>query len=101
MSGVRIDELDPFLERAWDRCATDLLFTVGAPPLARIDGAMTPYLTNDIVDETWMDRLLEELLSPELWQRLKEEKEIDITFDWESRARFRGNVFHQKSTYAL
>ena len=45
MAEVGTGEIDPFLTELWERKGTDLLFTVGVPPLLRIDGEMSPRRT--------------------------------------------------------
>ena len=42
MSEPSIIPVERYVQELWDRDATDLLFTAGAPPLMRIDGALTP-----------------------------------------------------------
>ena len=42
MAEIATTEIDPFLTELWERKGTDLLFTVGIPPLLRIDGVMLP-----------------------------------------------------------
>src|SRR3954452_4277599 len=49
----RVDEL---LDALWDLGATDLILTVGAPPMMRLDGELKPFnkdapLTNDDTSE--------------------------------------------------
>ena len=42
MSEPSIIPVERYVQELWDRDATDLLLTAGAPPLMRIDGAITP-----------------------------------------------------------
>ena len=42
MARAKSDLIDQYLDVLWDRKASDLLLTAGAPPLLRIDGTMTP-----------------------------------------------------------
>ena len=42
MSEPSIKPVERYVQELWERDATDLLLTVGAPPLMRIDGELTP-----------------------------------------------------------
>ena len=42
MARARSELIDQYLEVLWDRKASDLLLTAGAPPLLRVDGMLTP-----------------------------------------------------------
>jgi twitching motility protein PilT len=45
--------------------------------------------------------LIEALLGDELSARLHEEREVDLSFAWGSRARFRANAFHQRGQMSI
>jgi twitching motility protein PilT len=93
--------IEEYLHELWDRGGTDLLITVGAPPLVRIDGALDalPDRVPLTADDT--DRVIRAMLGDDLAARFDAEGEIDFAFSWMDRARFRGNAFHQQGCTAL
>ena len=42
MAEITPAEIEPFLWQLWEAKGTDLLFTVGIPPMLRVDGVMRP-----------------------------------------------------------
>ena len=42
MAEITPAEIEPFLWQLWEAKGTDLLFTVGIPPMLRVDGEMRP-----------------------------------------------------------
>jgi twitching motility protein PilT len=100
MAHVRLDLLDPYLTQVWDAAGTDLLFTVGAAPTARIDAQMAPIGDHVLTDED-LDTIVRSLLEPAALARLHDTRELDISFHWQNKARFRGNAFFQRGSLAL
>ncbi|NUU06979.1 type IV pilus twitching motility protein PilT [Leifsonia sp. C5G2] len=78
--------------------ASDLHVTVGAPPMVRIDGALTPA----VAGAPWgTERTLEALMSL-LTDRQKElfrrELELDFAFTISANSRFRVNLYQQRGS---
>lgn len=78
--------------------ASDLHVTVGAPPMVRIDGALTPA----VASAPWgTERTLEALMSL-LTDRQKElfrrELELDFAFTISANSRFRVNLYQQRGS---
>ena len=97
---MNVDVLEPLLQQLWNRRATDLHLTVGAPPLVRIDGALAPLEAPPLThDDT--ERVVTGLLGPELTARFRTDLEVDFAFSWGTKGRFRGNAYHQRSNAAL
>ena len=92
---------DKYLAYLWDHEGSDLLLTAGAPPLARIDGAIGPIPDTDPLDGETIEKLTTSVLPPEHQERFRTGKEVDFSFSWEGKARFRANAFHQRRTVAL
>jgi twitching motility protein PilT len=93
--------LDPLLDDMWERGATDLLITVGAPPLVRVDGQMSPLADREPLRPADAKHLILGMLSADQARQLGEGKEIDFSFNWKGLARFRANAFHQRHSLAL
>jgi len=101
MTTVRLDLIEKYLEDVWDRRGTDLLFTVGAPPLARIDGVLMPINADEALTDSELDAIVRALVPSDVFQRLHELRELDLSFQWKGHARFRGNAFYQRGSLAL
>ncbi|MGA2519818.1 MAG: type IV pilus twitching motility protein PilT [Acidimicrobiales bacterium] len=94
-------EIDGWLEELWDSRGTDLLLTAGAPPLVRIDGEIRPVTGGEMFSPISVERVIKEVVGPDLTPRYEAEREIDFAFSWRERARLRCNAFHQRDTCAL
>src|SRR5579862_1312301 len=94
-------EIDTWLEELWEARGTDLLLTSGAPPLLRVDGEMRPALGAEILTPISVERLVKDVVGPDLVARYETERELDFAFSWRERARLRCNAFFQRDTCAL
>jgi twitching motility protein PilT len=83
-----------------EKNASDLHLSVGAPPALRIDGKLLPVRSPPLtrVDTAQMAQCI---LTAEQERLLTDGKEIDLSFDFEGLARFRGNIFLQKGEISL
>jgi len=88
-----------FLDLAISKNASDLIFTVGVPPVVRIDGDLVytdvPPLTHELNRE-----LVYSMLSEEQRREFEEERELDFSFSTDEGYRFRGNVYLQRGCIA-
>jgi twitching motility protein PilT len=100
MADVKTAAIDHLLQQLWDRRATDLHLTAESPPLVRIDGALAPLDAPPLSPEE-VDRLVVGLLGPELTPRFRSDHEVDFSFSWGTRGRFRGNAFRQRGCSAM
>lgn len=76
--------------------ASDLHLAVGHRPTLRIDGSLVPLLQNEIITPEGAQDFIFEMLSEEQKKKFLEEKELDFSYNFRDRARFRINVFHQR-----
>ncbi|HVF74902.1 MAG TPA: type IV pilus twitching motility protein PilT [Acidimicrobiales bacterium] len=93
--------LDKYLAYLWDNSGSDLLLTAGAPPLARVDGALAPIPGTEPLDGATIEKLTAGVMPQEHHERFRTGREVDFSFSWEGKARFRANAFHQRRTVAL
>src|SRR3954451_1757467 len=101
-SGGKATTVDALLEALWDAKGTDLLLTVGAYPLIRVDGALRPVEGAERPlgsDDT--AAALRELLSDRQLEAFAETHELDFSFSWRDNARIRGNAFRQRGNVAV
>src|SRR6266851_1260348 len=101
MARAKADAIDHLLAELWERKASDLLLTVGAPPLLRIDGVLVPLHGAAVLKPEDTELLVNNVLSDDMRVRFQKEKEIDFSFNWRSIARFRGNAFFQRGSMSL
>ncbi|HTT86892.1 MAG TPA: type IV pili twitching motility protein PilT, partial [Acidimicrobiales bacterium] len=94
-------EIDAWLEELWEARGTDLLLSSGAPPLLRIDGEMRPATGGELFNPVSVERIVKQVVGPDLVRRYEAERELDFAFSWREKARLRCNAFHQRDTCAL
>lgn len=84
-------------EAALKENASDLHITVGRHPTLRVDGVLIPLLKQDVVTPDFADAFVDILLTTDaLKEAFAKDREVDFSFDFQDRARFRVNVFRQK-----
>ncbi|MFL6156402.1 MAG: type IV pilus twitching motility protein PilT, partial [Marmoricola sp.] len=95
------DRIDRLLEALWNVRGTDLLLTVGLPPMTRVDGELRPVPGEPALQAADTDALLAEVLTEEQGQAWAAEHEYDFSFSWREHARIRGNAFTQRGMTAV
>lgn len=75
--------------------ASDIHISVGVPPMVRIDGKLLPIPNAPVVTDEKSKELIATFTPPELLSTLRQRREIDFSFGFES-VRFRANVYFQK-----
>jgi len=76
--------------------ASDLHITVGKKPSIRVSGDLMPLIKSPILSPQDVEGLIMNLLSDFNKQRLANDKEVDFSYQFEDKARFRGNAFYQR-----
>lgn len=90
-----ITQLNQLLELTWRQQASDLHLSVGHPPILRITGRLTPLIKEKVLTGEDTQNFAQILTTPEQYQRLLQEKEIDFSYTFKEKARFRINIFFQ------
>lgn len=90
-------QLKELLEITIKTQASDLHFSVGHPPILRLAGDLVPLAKTKKLNPLDTQGLIFTLMTDEQKQRLLIKKEIDFSYNFEDRARFRINVFFQKN----
>lgn len=88
-------QLKQLLDLTIKQQASDLHISPGHHPTLRITGRLVPLVKQKIISPSDSWGLAEALMTPEQKERLIKEKEIDFSYNFENRARFRVNVFFQ------
>src|SRR3989344_7083803 len=76
--------------------ASDLHIAVGRRPSIRIDGALVPLQKEPYITPEVADGLIYALLTPEQKELFLEKRELDFSYAFEDKARFRVNTFFQR-----
>ncbi|WP_435772029.1 type IV pilus twitching motility protein PilT [Nocardioides sp. SYSU DS0651] len=95
------DRVDRLLAVLWGAQGTDLLLTVGLPPMIRVDGDLTPVAGEPVLTADDTDALVGEVLTPDQWAAWEGRQEYDFSFSWREHARIRGNAFTQRGLTAV
>ena len=80
---------------AVDRDATDIHLSPEKPPILRIDGQLTPLTEKRALTPQDTQALAFTILSEEQKERFLKQKDIDLSFSYKDKARFRVNVYQQ------
>lgn len=76
--------------------ASDLHISVGRSPTLRVDGALVPLVKHAVMTPADTEEFVLSLMSDEQRERFLQEKELDFSYTFKDRVRFRVNTFHQK-----
>ncbi len=85
--------LDKYLRTMLDEGGSDLHLNVGSPPKIRTSGNITT-LDAEILTEESLGAMLREICRPERWQHFLEHKDLDLAYEIEGLARFRGSYLY-------
>src|SRR3954470_9023691 len=87
--------IDSFLRLVVEQRASDLHLCAGNPPTVRLSGDLVA-LPFRVLSDLEARRLILEILTDAQRQTVETEKDLDIIYELEGQARFRGNVFFHK-----
>lgn len=76
--------------------ASDLHISVGHPPVLRISGRLVPLIKMKILVPEDTQGFAFELMTEEQKERFLKRKEIDFSYNFNNKARFRINIFFQR-----
>ncbi|HZJ09580.1 MAG TPA: type IV pilus twitching motility protein PilT [Trueperaceae bacterium] len=93
---IQADIVD-LLKIAIERRASDLLLTVGLPPMLRINGEWRP-TEHEVLSPTMTRRLMYALMDEKKQRNFEERKDLDFSFSLSGHGRFRVNVFVQRGS---
>jgi len=83
------------LKEAVNQSVSDIIFSVGAPPVFRIQGSLQHYGDNKLTPEI-TKKLIYSILNDEQKAQYEEEHELDLSISLKGIGRFRVNVYRQK-----
>ena len=91
-------DLDGVLRATLAAGASDLHLTVGAPPTVRVDGGLRPLDGYPVLEAESLRRSVFAMLTQRQRERFEAELELDFAHSVARAARFRVNLFQQRSS---
>lgn len=88
-------QLEEILELAVKKDATDIHLSVEKPPILRINGQLTQLTEKPVLTAQDTQGLAFTLLSEEKKEKFLSQKDIDLSFPYKEKARFRVNIYRQ------
>jgi twitching motility protein PilT len=92
--------IEVLLEEVVRKKASDLHLQVGLPPMLRVDGALMPVASAEVLTEEAAEALIFAVLDEDQKQVLLKDKEFDFSFAFGDLGRFRVNAFHERGNLA-
>ena len=93
-------ELHDYLRRMVDANASDLFFSVGAPPALKIDGRISP-LGPVVLSAEAVDALARQAMNERQQREFEETMEMNLAIDMPGAGRFRINLYRQRGNVAI
>lgn len=94
-------EIKKLLEIAYNKKASDLHLLPEVAPMIRINGELVPIVGGEPLTKEQVHELTLQLVNEEQKEILQVNKELDFSFAYENKARFRVNAYHQKGSLAV
>lgn len=95
------EEIEDLIIRALSDGASDLHLSVGHYPTFRVSGNLVPLMNLRVLTPEDTMGLLNELITSEFKERFMVEREIDFSYDFYGKGRFRGSAFFQKNNASI
>ena len=86
--------LDKWLTTMLDQGGSDLHLLVGLPPKIRVSGSLSPLAGEGPLTVERLEAALEEICPPVRWQQFQKRRDLDLAYEIEGKARFRGNFLY-------
>ena len=96
-----LSHLKQLLEVVVKEEASDLLISVGHPPMIRITGQLVPLTKEKEISAADSNELAFVLMDEVKKKKFQELREIDFSYAFEDKARFRVNIFFQMDKISL
>jgi len=97
MASVHIEQrVKNLLRMVAQQGASDLHLVVGRYPTLRIDGRLFPLTQEKIITPDEAQEMAGVLMSEDHKKKFLEEKQVDLSYNFEGKARFRVNIFFQQ-----
>ena len=95
------DFIERIFEKALQLKASDIHFSVGRYPTLRVDGILTSIKDEKILDRDDAQELAFLILEDRRKDEFLKKKELDFSYEYKTKARFRVNVFFQRGVISV
>lgn len=92
--------IQDLLQLTGDAKASDLHLLAGSPPILRVGGELQAVSEAASLDAKEVREMIFSLLLPDQQQRLQRLRELDFSFSFGDKMRFRVNAYHQRGDLA-
>ncbi len=75
---------------------SDLHLSEGVAPVIRVAGALTPLISQPVLTREDMQGFLAVMLTPERKESFLRTQEVDFSYSWGDKGRFRGNAYFER-----
>jgi twitching motility protein PilT len=89
------------IEKAIERNASDIHISAGKPPILRVDGKLLPIKEEKTLTPDDTKEITFSILGEDRKKELLDKKEIDFSYEYKYKTRFRGNAFFQQGIVSL
>jgi twitching motility protein PilT len=93
-------KLEEFLLQTAKQNASDLHLSVGRRPTVRVDSVLVPLAQEAVLTKEDSEGLVKALLTDSQQEKLLAERQIDLSYNFQDKARFRVNVYFQRGFVA-
>ncbi|KPJ57145.1 twitching motility protein pilT [Parcubacteria bacterium DG_74_2] len=90
-----VKKLNEYLDMTLNQQASDLHLSVGHPPILRIADKLIPLIKERKLSSEDVRGMAQILLGTERYEKFVKEKEVDFSYNFADRGRFRVNIFFQ------
>jgi twitching motility protein PilT len=96
-----VSHIEVYLNELMERRATDLHIAAGSHPMIRIDGSLQPIKGSEPLTPEQTTMIIDRLVGPHDLDRFNQDRQLDFSFPWADRARFRANAYYQRNSPAV
>src|SRR3989344_5321803 len=94
-------ELIDLLETVIKESASDLHLSEGRNPTIRVAGSLIPLARKPVLKKEDTDAILSLLVTHEMRAQFEKTKELDFSYNFNEKARFRGNAYFQQGHISI
>ena len=94
-------ELESLVETVIQEGASDLHLTAHSHPIIRVSGGLIPLVKRSVYTSDDIVGLLSHLVTPEKKDVFFETQEMDFSYQYKDKVRFRGNAFFQQGKVSV
>jgi twitching motility protein PilT len=94
------EKIERLLQAGFELKASDIHITVGVPPVMRINGDLRKYGQESLLPED-TEGMAKAIIPEKMWERFKEQGELDFSYGIPGVSRFRVNTYHQRGCVSM